>query len=180
MGIMKELEATSTLFGANAPFIEELYERYLADPDSVSGEWREYFDELRGGANDVPHAPVVASFVELAKNRRVAGAMVDATTMHKQVLVLQMIGRFRTLGMFNADLDPLKRHEPRYLADLDLSTYRFTEADLDTEFDVGSFKAGPPRMRLREIIAALKDTYCRTMGAEYMYINDTATKRFVQ
>jgi len=180
MGIMKELEATSTLFGANAPFIEELYERYLADPDSVSGEWREYFDELRGGANDVPHAPVVASFVELAKNRRVAGAMVDATTMHKQVLVLRLISKYRTLGMFNADLDPLKQHQPDYIADLDLRTYGFTEADMDTEFDVGSYKAGPARMRLRDIVAALQETYTRTLGAEYMYITDTATKRFFQ
>ena len=180
MGIMKELEATSTLFGANAPFMEELYERYLADPDSVSGEWREYFDELRGGANDVPHAPVVASFVELAKNRRVAGAMVDATTMHKQVLVLRLISKYRTLGMFNADLDPLKQHQPDYIADLDLRTYGFTEADMDTEFDVGSYKAGPARMRLRDIVAALQETYTRTLGAEYMYITDTATKRFFQ
>ena len=180
MGMMKELEATSTLFGANAPFIEELYERYLASPDSVSGEWRGYFDELRGGANDVAHAPVVASFVELAKNRRVAGAMVDATTMHKQVLILRLISKYRTLGMFNADLDPLKQHQPDYIADLDLRTYGFTEADMDTEFDVGSYKAGPARMRLRDIVAALQETYTRTLGAEYMYITDTATKRFFQ
>ncbi len=51
---------------------------------------------------------------------------------------------------------------------------------MDTEFDVGSFKVGPQRMRLSDLIQALKDTYCRTFGAEYMYINDTATKRFVQ
>src|SRR5581483_10212858 len=62
----------------------------------------------------------------------------------------------------------------------DLRTYGFTEADLDTPFDVGSLKAGPARMRLRDIIEALKDTYTRTFGAEYMYISDTATKRFVQ
>ncbi len=68
--------------------------------------------------------------------------MVDASTMHKQVLVLQMIGRFRTLGMFHADLDPLQRQEKPYLADLDLAAYGFTAADMDTEFDVGSFKAG--------------------------------------
>jgi len=180
MGMMKEFEATSTLFGANAPFIEELYERYLANPESVSAEWRAYFDELRGGANDVAHAPVVASFVELARNRRVAGAMVDATTMHKQVLVLRLISKYRTLGMFQADLDPLKQHEPDYIADLDLRTYGFTEADMDTEFDVGSYKAGPARMRLKDLVASLQETYTRTLGAEYMYITDTATKRFFQ
>ncbi len=180
MGIMKEFQSTSTLFGANAPFIEELYEHYLANPASVPPEWRQYFDELRGDAADVAHAPVIESFRELARSRRLAGAMVDSTTMHKQVLVLQMIGKFRTLGMFQADLDPLQREVPPYIADLDLKTYGFAEADLDTEFDVGSLKAGAARMRLRDIITALKDTYCRTLGAEYMYISDTPTKRFVQ
>jgi 2-oxoglutarate dehydrogenase E1 component len=180
MGSMTEFQSSSTLFGSNAPFIEELYERYLADPASVQPEWRGYFDELRGGADDVAHAPVIASFVELAKNKKIAGAMVDATTMHKQVLVLRLISKFRTLGMYHADLDPLERLEPPYMADLDLQSYGFSEADLDTEFDVGSFKAGPARMRLREIIAALKDTYTRAFGAEYMYISDTATKRFIQ
>ncbi|MGA8032077.1 MAG: 2-oxoglutarate dehydrogenase E1 component, partial [Casimicrobiaceae bacterium] len=177
---MKDLESTSTLFGGNAPFVEELYESYLADPGRVPPEWREYFDELKGDAADVPHAPVVESFRELAKSRRVAGAMVDAATMHKQVLVLQMIGKFRTLGMLHASLDPLKRQEPPYIAELDLRTYGFTEADLDTEFDVGSFKAGPARMRLRDIVAALRETYTRTFGAEYMYISDTPVKRFIQ
>ena len=180
MSIMREYESTSTLFGGNAPFIEEQYENYLANPAAVAPDWRAYFDSLRGGAADVAHAPVIESFIALGKSKRVAGAMVDASTMHKQVLVLQMIGRFRTLGMFHAELDPLKRQEKRYIADLDLSTYGFTDADYDTEFDVGSFMGGSGRMRLRDLIAALRDTYCRTLGAEYMYINDTATKRFVQ
>jgi len=180
MSNLQELESTSTLFGGNAPFIEEQYERYLADPAAVAPDWRAYFDSLRGGAADVAHAPVIESFIQLAKSRKVAGAMVDASTMHKQVLVLQMIGRFRTLGMFHAELDPLQRQEKPYLADLDLATYGFTAADMDTEFDVGSFKAGPERMRLSDLIQALKDTYCRSFGAEYMYIHDTATKRFVQ
>ncbi len=180
MDTMKGFESTSTLFGGNAPFIEEQYENYLADPNSVGADWRSYFDSLRGGAADVAHAPVIDSFIKLAKSRKVAGAMVDATTMHKQVLVLQMIGKFRTLGMFHAELDPLGRQEKMYIPDLDLKTYGFTAADMDTEFDVGSFKAGAGRMRLRDLIDALKDTYCRTFGAEYMYISDTATKRFIQ
>src|SRR6478736_34615 len=180
MGTMREFESTSTLFGSNAPFIEELYESYLADPAAVSPEWRSYFDELKGDAADVPHGAVIESFRELARSRRVAGAMVDATTMHKQVLVLRLISKFRTLGMLHADLDPLKRQEPQYIPDLDLRTYGFTDADLDTDFDVGSFKAGKQRMRLRDLIAALQETYTRTLAAEYMYISDTPTKRFVQ
>ena len=82
--------------------------------------------------------------------------MVDATTMHKQVLVLRLISKYRTLGMLAADLDPLHQHAPDYIADLDLATYGFTEADMDTEFDVGSYKAGPQRMRLRDIVASLQ------------------------
>ena len=180
MGSMSEFQSSSTLFGSNAPFIEELYDTYLADRNAVSEEWRAYFDELKGDAADVAHAPVIESFRELAKNKKIAGAMVDATTMHKPVLALRLISKYRTLGMFHADLDPLKRQEPPYIPDLDLATYGFTDGDLDTEFDVGSFKAGPTRMRLRDIIKALTDTYTRTFGAEYMYISDTPTKRFVQ
>ena len=180
MSEMKSFETTSTLFGGNVPFIEEQYENYLADPASVGADWRAYFDTLRSGAADVAHGPVIESFIRLGKSRKVAGAMVDASTMKKQVLVLQLIGKFRTLGMFQADLDPLQRAGKPYIADLDLATYGFTEADMDTEFDVGSFKAGGERMRLRELVAALRDTYCRSFGAEYMYIHDTATKRFVQ
>ena len=180
MSEMKAFETTSTLFGGNAPFIEEQYENYLADPASVGADWRAYFDTLRSGAADVAHGPVIESFIRLGKSRKVAGAMVDASTMKKQVQVLQLIGKFRTLGMFQADLDPLQRAGKPYIADLDLATYGFTEADLDTEFDVGSFKAGADRMRLRDLVQALRETYCRTFGAEYMYIHDTATKRFIQ
>ena len=180
MGTTQQLESTSALFGGNVPFIEEQYEHYLANPDSVAQDWRAYFDSLRGGAADVAHAPVIESFVRLGKSRKVVGAMVDAATMHQQVLVLQLISKYRTLGMFHADLDPLKRHPKPPIADLDLKTYAFTDADFDTEFDVGSFRGGPQRMRLRDLIAALQETYTRTVGSEYMYISDTPTKRFFQ
>jgi 2-oxoglutarate dehydrogenase E1 component len=152
----------------------------LADPSSVDANWRAYFDELRGDAADVSHAPVVESFRELARNRRVQGAMVDATTMHKQVLVLRLISKYRTLGMLEADLDPLHQHAHPYIADLDLATYGFSDTDMDTDSTSAPTRRAPQRMRLRDIVAALKETYTRTLGAEYMYITDTATKRFFQ
>ena len=183
MSTMQELQRDSTLFGGNAPFIEEQYEAYLADPGAVGADWRAYFDTLRDGVADVAHAPVVESFIQLAKHRKLAGGMVDAAAMHKQVLVLRLISKFRTLGVFQADIDPLKRAERPYIADLDVKTYGFTEADLDTEYDIGSFKGAPGgthRMRLRDLITALQETYCRSFAAEYMYMSDTPQKRFVQ
>jgi 2-oxoglutarate dehydrogenase E1 component len=183
MSMMREFEETSTLFGGNAPFIEDQYERYLGDPDAVSPDWRVYFDTLRGGVQDLPQAPVVESFIQLAKNRRLAAPMVDAAAMHKQVLVLRLISKYRTVGFFQADLDPLQRAERPDIADLDVKTYGFTDADLDNDFDIGSYKGAPQggsRMRLRDLIAALQQTYCRTFGAEYMYISDTTQKRFIQ
>ena len=181
--MMEQLRETSTLFGGNAPFIEEQYEAYLTDPGAVGPDWRAYFDSLRGGAHDVAHAPVVESFIQLARNRKLAAPMVDAQAMHKLTLVLRLISKFRTLGVFHADLDPLKRQEKPYIADLDISTYGFSDADLDAEFDVGSFKGAPGeahRMRLRDLIEALQETYCGTFGAEYMYMADTPQKRFIQ
>ena len=69
--MLKEFRANSYLFGGNAPFIEELYEKYLANPQSIPEEWRDYFDrmqDLPGAADkDVAHAPVVESFVQRAK-----------------------------------------------------------------------------------------------------------------
>ena len=150
--MIEELRGTSALYGSNAPFIEQQYEIYLANPGAVSADWRAYFDELRDGAQDVAHAPVIDSFIQLAKNRRLAAPMVDAQAMHKQVLVLRLISKYRTLGVFQADLDPLKRQEKPYIADLDVGSYGFTEADMEAEFDIGSYKgapAGASRLRLR-------------------------------
>ena len=181
--MIEELRGTSTLYGTNAPFIEQQYEIYLANPGAVSADWRAYFDELRDGAHDVAHTPVIDSFIQLAKNRRLAAPMVDAQAMHKQVLVLRLISKYRTLGVFHADLDPLKRQEKPYIADLDIGTYGFTAADMEAEFDIGSYKGAPgggSRMRLRDLIAALEETYCRTFGSEYMYMSDTQQKRFIQ
>src|SRR2546426_12450496 len=78
MSVMKEFLSNSYLFGSNAPFIEELYEAYLDDPQSVPGEWREYFDKLQlapagegNGGRDVAPAPVTGAF---APPRRAAAA----------------------------------------------------------------------------------------------------------
>ena len=71
MSLMQEYERSSALFGGNAPYVEEMYENYLANPGSVPDMWRDYFDALQNvpavdgsNAKDVPHLPVVNAFAE--------------------------------------------------------------------------------------------------------------------
>jgi 2-oxoglutarate dehydrogenase E1 component len=178
----------STLyFGGNAPFVEEVYENYLDDPTSVSPEWREYFDRLAQMpgfvARDVAHAPVVAAFAELAKegrSRAAVPAASSATEHKKQSAVGQLVTAYRSLGTRWADLDPLKRNPRPKLDELEPSFYGFTDADLNQTFNVGSLKGLREEAKLSEILETLKQTYCGTIGVEYMYMTDYNEKRWLQ
>ncbi len=181
---MQKMLSNSYLYGANAPFIEELYEAYLRNPDSVSGAWREYFEQVKGTAQEVSHTLIRQTFVELAKHHgngqaAAAPAPAIAGTEKKQVSVLQLINAHRFLGARHANLDPLKRQEKPYVPELDPAHYGLTEADMDTVFNTGSL-VGPDQMTLREILKAVKETYCGSIGVEYMYITDTSQKRWIQ
>jgi len=180
--MMKESLSTSYLFGSNVPYVEEQYEAYLANPASVSDAWRDYFDSLQnlpGAAGpDVAHAPIIASFAEMAK--RSAVKAVKAGTDRRQISVLQLINASRFLGTRWAQLDPLKRTERPAIPELEPSFYGFTEADLSDTFQTGSFQFPGEQGTLREILEALRQTYCGAIGVEYMYIADIQQKRWLQ
>jgi 2-oxoglutarate dehydrogenase E1 component len=181
--VMKDFEASSNLYGSNAPYVEELYERYLADPASVDASWRTVFDAWQkdsGARKDVPHSPVIAAFEELARNPRAALAPAAAAADDKALKVLQYIRAHRVMGSRYSQLDPLKRLERTPVPELELSYYGLTEADMDREFSPGSWQGAKGLMKLRDIVAAVKKTYCGTIGIEYMYISNTAEKRWIQ
>ncbi|MBM3344727.1 MAG: 2-oxoglutarate dehydrogenase E1 component [Betaproteobacteria bacterium] len=178
--MMKELQGSSYLFGANAPFIEALYDAYLADPQSVEPRWRSYFDELQkldDGPRDVSHAAVQDHFAELAKASRPASAPA-AGNFQKQFAVLQLITAYRFQGCRIADTDPLHLMPKAEIPELDPAFYGLGEADLDTMFNCGTLH-GPAQATLRDILQRLKDTYCRSIGAEIMYISDIPQKRWL-
>ena len=183
--MMKTFLESSHLFGANAPFIEELYEGYLRDPSSVAGEWRSYFDALQKASGeitkDIAHTPIVAAFTERAKAglQNLTAARQDTEHARKQVSVLQLINAHRFLGSRHATLDPLKRQEKPHIPDLEPSHYGLSEADMGTSFNSGSL-VGFDHATLSEIIAAVRATYCGNIGVEYMYITDTEQKRWIQ
>ena len=182
--MMNQLFGTSLLFGGNAPFVEELYENYLDNPASVPGEWRDYFDKLAqlpsSIARDVPHLPIVHAFAEQAKKGGYRAAASMPVDDKKQVAVLQIITAFRTLGARWANLDPLKRLPRPKQNELEPSFYDLTDADVNTLFNAGSFMGVPERATFGQILDALKETYCSSIGVEYMYINSLAERRWLQ
>jgi 2-oxoglutarate dehydrogenase E1 component len=188
--MFKELQANSYLFGSNAPFIEALYESYLQDPQSVEQRWRSYFDELQrldDGPADVSHEEVqrrfvaLASFVALAKEQRPVAATEAGRLQHaeKQFSVFQLITAYRTLGARHADIDPLGRIEKPQIPELAPAHYGLSDADLDTVFSAGTL-VWQRQATLRDILQFLRDTYCRSIAVEYMYMTDMAQKRWVQ
>jgi 2-oxoglutarate dehydrogenase E1 component len=188
--MMKSFQTNSYLFGGNAPYVEEMYESYLQNPGSVPEQWRAYFDAMQhvpasdgnNNTRDIAHAPIVQSFAERAREGtlqpRVMGG--DAATARKQVFVQQLIAAYRFLGSRWADLDPLKRQERPAIPELEPGFYDFSEGDHANIYSAANTYFGFESATLRDIIAALKETYCGSIGAEFMYMTDPAQKRWLQ
>lgn len=188
--MMQQYRSNSYLFGGNAPYVEEMYEQYLDNPGAVPDNWRQYFDALQhvpavdgSDKRDIAHAPIVESFAQRAKanalNTKVSSAQLEVAG--KQVHVQSLIAAYRSLGSRWADLDPLKRTERPRIPELEPSSYGLTEADMDVTFSAtNTYFTKAERMTLREIMQALRDTYCGSVGAEYMHVTEPTEKRWWQ
>jgi 2-oxoglutarate dehydrogenase E1 component len=185
--MMKDFLENSYLFGANAPFIEELYEKYLVHPQSVPEQWREYFDRMQvlpgSTTKDVAHAPVVESFVQRAKSGGFGEARTapsePVTPERLQVAALLLVTAYRIAGSRWATVDPLKRMPRPNIPELEPAFYDLTEADLDQVVNSGSY-VGLDRVTLRTLLQALRDTYCRNIGFEYMFISERTQRQWIQ
>ncbi|MDV7209990.1 2-oxoglutarate dehydrogenase E1 component [Azotobacter beijerinckii] len=183
--VMQRMWNSAHLSGGNAAYVEELYELYLHDPNAVPEEWRTYFEKLPadgGIATDVPHAPVRDQFILLAKNQHraqpVATSSVSTEHEKKQVEVLRLIQAYRMRGHQASQLDPLGLWQRTAPSDLSITHYGLTNADLDTIFRTGELYIGKEEATLREILQALQETYCRTIGAEFTHIVDSEQRNW--
>ena len=108
----------------------------------------------------------------------------DVPTSHedqigKQARVLELIHAYRVRGHLMADTDPLE-YKQRSHPDLDVTTHGLTLWDLDREFATGSFGGAKPFMLLRDILGVLRNAYCRTVGIEYMHIQEPDQRQWIQ
>jgi 2-oxoglutarate dehydrogenase E1 component len=187
--MIKQENNSSYLFGGNAPYIEDLYEAYLENPGSVPENWRMYFDAMQhlpasdgSDSRDIAHSPVQASFAERARLGPICRVVAspDAELGRKRVSVQKLIAAYRNIGSRRADLDPLKRQERPALPDLEPSFYGFSDTDMDIVFNTSNTYFGSETMPLRELIGNLRETYCGTLGIEFMHITDQTGKRWWQ
>ena len=103
----------------------------------------------------------------------------EEAMLHKQMQVATLIRVHRVRGHLIADLDPLRWQQPHMPPELDPATYGLTIWDLDREFLTGGV-GGTEKLPLGQLLGVLRDAYCRTIGVEYMHIQDFAEQRWIQ
>jgi 2-oxoglutarate dehydrogenase E1 component len=148
---------------ANKDYIAEQYRRYQSNPQSVDEQWRLFF----------------AGFELAADGGNGAAAAVTAEARPAPVIgVFDLVHSYRELGHLVAHLNPLAE-KPAGHPLLEPSEFGFGDADLDRVVECANFR-GCATASLRDLIARLQDTYCRTLGVEYMHIQDPAQRQWLQ
>ena len=169
LGVSKVVTVTSTydhriIQGAESGlFLKRVHELLLGD----HGFYSDIFRSL-----EIPYQPVEWSSDASPMNR-------EETMMEKQMQVSTLVRVHRVRGHLIADIDPLHWKAPRLPRELDLATYGLTIWDLEREFLTGGV-AGSHKMTLDELLGVLRDAYCRTIGIEYMHIQNTDEQRWIQ
>jgi len=169
----------------NLPFLEGLYADYLRDPESVPSEWRLYFDGLENGERERPAraAQLGPSFRPFSlfdpPSSRVDRAGMDkAAFASMQDRVDQLVRSYRFRGHTIARINPLDF--PRtYPPELSPEYYGFTPADMERPFSCQTICPDGP-LTLGEILDLLWNTYCRSIGVEYMHIDDVSVRCWLQ
>lgn len=177
--------------GANAEFVESLYESFRTDPRSVSNDWRRFFEQLAGdepldgplreplpvphvngsAASNGRHAPPAAPFSSVSTAPSAPAADGSQHLQLMQEKVAQLIRAYRIRGHKIADVNPLGGEKPE-LPRLETDYYGFTAADLDRKFSTASLGGVSGEMTLRELVEHLRETYCRGIGVQFMHLDN--------
>ena len=174
-----------TLFSTGNGYIESIYEAWLDNPSSVSDAWAEYFKELGESSGGSSHQQMLE---KMRQQSRLQPGFSSAAGTGAQALLhdvefpsraLYLIHAYRVHGHLHANLDPLQLNPRKQSPELQLSYYGLKESDLDTAFPTGDL-AGPKSLPLREIVSLLQQTYCGSIGPEFMHITDSARKHWLQ
>ena len=196
---MSQLNSTTPLFAGNSVFIEELYDRYMQDPESVDVSWRDFFRDTMNGAaaSGIQGASwakvksqVIGAVEELPaatgqktdKNKKTEVKAITSdgeAIAHDSIRAIMMVRAYRVRGHLLANLDPLGIEVASPHPELDPKSYGFSDADMEREiFLDGSL--GIKKAKLKDIVSILRQTYCGNIGVEFMHIQHPEQKAWIQ
>ncbi len=169
----------------NLPFVEALYAEYLRDPASVPPEWQGYFAHLAGAERGALRLGPSFRPTSIFNPPPPANGQINghaAVAVHEAAInqdrVDQLIRAHRVRGHILAQVDPL--HHPRpYSPELKPAFYGFSREDLDRPFSSRTI-SGKPVRTLREILLLMRNTYCRSIGAQFMHIDSLDVRHWLQ
>ncbi|RUA14643.1 MAG: 2-oxoglutarate dehydrogenase E1 component, partial [Alphaproteobacteria bacterium] len=192
---------TSFLEGSNSSFIEELYLKYINNPENVPQSWREFFDGLDEdqkiiqseiqGPSWSPKKNNISQIIDKVKisaednfTKKELSSNGDLTTREgyekekeQSVKAIALIRAYRIRGHLIANLDPLGMMERKYLNELHPSNHGFQKEDYNKKIYLREYMDSK-YATINEILSFLKKTYCSTIGAEYMHISDPNEKKW--
>lgn len=154
------MDKFSYLGNADTSAIEDLFQQYLKDANSVEQDWKQFF----------------AGFEFARKNYEDSGEI--PTNVKKEFSVITLINGYRVRGHLFTQTNPV-RERRQYSPSLDVENFGLSQSDLETVFQAGT-EIGIGPAKLKDIIAHLEQTYCRSIGAEYMYIRDPEVIKWLQ
>ena len=173
------------LSGLNSTYIADLYEKWLNDPRSIDDDWNNWFADLKsnGSLNDIPtwargkpysfEKPKAEKIQKSLSNEQIRQATIDS------LRAVMMIRAYRARGHLKAKTDPLNLAKVNEHPELSPEFYGFTEADYDRHIFIDNV-LGLETATLRQILSTLKDTYCGSIGVEYLHIQDPEQKSWIQ
>jgi 2-oxoglutarate dehydrogenase E1 component len=166
-------DRSSFLTGSNAAFLDELYHSWSQNPAAVSSDWQQFFNTMENGTT--LHTTLTSKKVsaEITESGQVTQGMLDS------LRALMMIRTFRVRGHLIANLDPLNLEKRNAHPEVDPATYNFGSEDYDRPIFINNM-LGLEWATLAEILEKLRATYCGTVGVEYMHIQDSAQKAWIQ
>jgi 2-oxoglutarate dehydrogenase E1 component len=192
---MTKSSDASFLTGTNIAYIAELFDRYLDDPTSVDASWQDFFADMkpdaavfsagRQGPSWARQAPARIVTTETAAPSAAPAINPETVSVEARrasldsIRALQLVRSYRVRGHLRATLDPLGLKQPEHHPELEPSTYGFTEADYDRPIYVHGV-VDREQITLRELIDLLQRTYCGNIGVEYMHIQDSEEKAWIQ
>src|SRR6218665_1186129 len=154
------MDKFSYLGNGDVVAIESLFQQYLNDNNSVESDWRQFF----------------AGFEFARKNYEDSGEIPQ--NVKKEFDVLSLVNAYRTRGHLFTQTNPV-RERRKYTPTLDIENFGLTSADLETVFQAGT-QIGIGAAKLKDIVAHLEQTYCQSIGAEYMYIRNPEIIKWLQ